>query len=70
MEEFGKKLANNIRAERNRNRLTQLEVSEKLGISDRTYKKLEDDASKISAKQLAELSEILNCKIDVFFINV
>lgn len=68
--EIGKIIASNIRAERNRCKLSQNEVCEILGITNRTYIDYEEDASKIRVLTLAKLSEIFNCKIDAFFMNL
>jgi transcriptional regulator with XRE-family HTH domain len=66
----GKTIADNIRAERNRMNMTQEQVSKKLGITKRTYIKYEEDASKVSSSTLADLSEMFNCDIKCFFINL
>lgn len=64
----GKVIANNIRAERNRVKLSQQEVSDKLKISTKTYLTYEKDASNITAKHLLQLSKLFNCNITSFFI--
>lgn len=63
----GKEIANNLRAERNRAKLTQEEVAKKLDITLRTYVSYEEDASTIKATSLYLLSKIFNCKISDFF---
>lgn len=63
----GKEIANNLRAERNRAKLTQEEVAKKLDITLRTYVSYEEDASTIKATTLYLLSKTLNCKISDFF---
>lgn len=68
--EIGKVIASNIRAERNRCKMSQNEVCEILGITNRTYIDYEEDASRIRVSTLAKLSEIFNCKIDAFFMNL
>lgn len=69
-ESFGKIIANNLRAERNRKGLSQEETAEVLGITRRTYIKYEEDASVVSIKQLAVLSETFGCSMDAFFIGI
>lgn len=66
----GKEIANNLRAERNRAKLTQEEVAKKLDITLRTYVSYEEDASTIKATTLYLLSKTLNCKISDFFYKV
>ena len=63
----GKLIASNIRAERNRVKLTQEEVAKYLGISKKTYITYEDDAKNICATTLLELSRLFNCKISAFY---
>lgn len=63
----GKEIANNLRAERNRVKLTQEEVARKLGITLRTYVSYEEDGSTIKATTLYLLSKVLNCKVSDFF---
>lgn len=66
----GKAIANNLRAERNRVKMTQEDVARKLGITLRTYVSYEEDASKVKATTLYLLSEIYNCNISDFFCKV
>ena len=63
-------IANNIRAERNRNNLSQDELCEKIDITRRTYTKYETDASRIPARLLVDLSDALGCGIDAFFVGI
>ena len=63
----GKEIANNLRAERNRKKMTQEEVARKLDITLRTYVSYEEDASTVKAPTLYLLSKILNCNISDFF---
>jgi len=65
----GKEIANNIRAERNRADITQLEVANKLKITLRTYVNYEDDAKGIKATTLYDLANIFNCNIDDFYLH-
>lgn len=63
----GKKLANNIKAERNRADITIDEVAEKLGICRATYISYEKDASGVKASILIQLSYLFDCDINMFF---
>lgn len=63
----GKEIANNLRAERNRKKMTQEEVARRLDITLRTYVSYEEDASTVKAPTLYLLSKILNCNISDFF---
>lgn len=63
----GKEIANNLRAERNRKKMTQEEVARKLDITLRTYVSYEEDASTVKATTLYLLSKILNCNVSDFF---
>ena len=64
----GKEIANNIRAERNRAKLTQEYVANELGITAKTYISYEENAQSIKATTLYKLSLILNCSIDDFYL--
>lgn len=64
----GKTIANNIRAERNRTKLTQEIVAEKLGISTKTYISYEEDAQSVKATTLYKLSVIFNCNVSAFYL--
>ena len=64
----GKEIANNIRAERNRARLSQEEVAEKLGITTRTYISYEKDARAIGATMIYKMSLIFECNVSAFFV--
>lgn len=63
-----KKIADNIRAERNRAKLTQEEVANKLDITTKTYISYENDAKGIRATTLYKLSKIFGCTIDAFYL--
>ena len=63
----GEEISNNIRAERNRIRLSQDEVASRLGVSLKTYISYEANAKNLNATMLYELAQILECKIDDFF---
>lgn len=60
-------IANNIRAERTRVRLSQEEVAKCLGITRETYNKFEQ-GKKIDSVYLYKLSLLFGCPIDSFFI--
>ncbi len=64
----GKEIANNIRAERNRAKLTQEYVAKELGITTKTYISYEEDAQSIKATTLYNLSLILKCNINDFYL--
>ena len=63
-----KRIAANIRAERSRANLTQEEVAEKIGLTNRTYLTYEEDASLLRIKILLKLSEIFGCDISAFYL--
>lgn len=63
----GKEIANNLRAERNRKKMTQEDVARKLDITLRTYVSYEEDASTVKATTLYLLSKILDCNVSDFF---
>ena len=64
----GKVIANNIRAERNRTKLTQEFVAEKLGISTKTYISYEENAQSVKATTLYKLSLIFGCNVSAFYL--
>ena len=65
----GKRIANNIRAERNRANLTQEETAAELpNVTLRTYVSYEEDAKRIKATTLYMLSKIFDCKIESFYL--
>ena len=64
----GKEIANNIRAERNRAKLTQEYVAKELGITTKTYISYEEDAQSIKATTLYNLSLILKLNINDFYL--
>lgn len=64
----GKKIANNIRAERNRANITIEVIEKELKISKPTYIDYEKDAEKIKIGTLIKLSRLFDCTIDCFFV--
>lgn len=64
----GKDIADNIRAERNRARMSQGQVAELLGITSRTYGSYEQDAKNLKATTIYKLSIIFKCNINDFYI--
>ena len=64
----GKDIACNICAERNRNKMTQEEVAQKLNITRETYISYEEDAKSIKATTLYKLSLLFGCKISDFYL--
>lgn len=67
---IGEKIANNIRAERNRVNLTQEEVANKLDITLRTYISYEQNAKNVEAPMLLILANIFNCDISDFYLHL
>ena len=67
---IGQIIANNIRAERTRVRMSQDYVASALGISRKTYISYEEDASLIKASTLYKLATILGCSINDFFYSI
>lgn len=64
----GKVIANNIRAERNRVKLTQEETAEQIDVTLRTYVSYETDAKNIKATMLYKLSILFGCPISCFYL--
>lgn len=64
----GRKIADNIRAERNRANITMDAITSELNISRPTYIEYEKDAEKIKVGTLIKLSKMFGCTIDCFFI--
>lgn len=64
----GKKIADNIRAERSRANVTMETITAELDISRPTYIEYEKDAEKIKVGTLIKLARIFGCTIDCFFI--
>lgn len=60
-------IANNIRAERNRSKITIDKVVEKLRISKPTYIKYEKNADGVKVGFLIKLAELFNCQVSDFF---
>ena len=54
----------NIEAERARNGLTVTELSNQLGISDKTYRNWQSPNGDIPASKLLDMSKLFNCSID------
>ncbi len=64
----GIKIADNIRAERNRVKINIEDTCKYLGISKTTYIEYEKNAEKIQARYLIKLAELFKCDIYRFFI--
>lgn len=64
----GIKIADNIRAERNRASITIETIEKELNISRPTYVEYEKNAEKIKVGTLLKLSLLFNCSIASFFI--
>lgn len=63
----GIRIANNIRAERNRAGITIEQICEKLKISRPTYINYEKDASNVKTAILLQLADMFECSINMFF---
>lgn len=63
----GIEIANNIRAERNRKNKTQNEVADAIGMSRKTYIKMEQNASLLKTTALAKIAIFLECTIEHFY---
>ena len=63
----GKKIADNIRAERNRANVTMEAITAELDISRPTYIEYEKDAEKIKVGTLIKIAKMFGCSIDCFF---
>lgn len=64
----GKKIADNIRAERNRANVTMETIEEELKITRPTYVDYEKDAEKIKVGTLIKLARLFGCTVDCFFV--
>lgn len=64
----GKKIADNIRAERNRANVTIETVEKTLNISRPTYVEYEKDAEKVKIGTLIKLAKLFDCSVASFFI--
>ncbi len=64
----GKKIADNIRAERNRANVTMEAVEAELRITRPTYVDYEKDAEKIKVGTLIKLAKMFGCTVDCFFV--
>ena len=60
-------IANNIRAERNRSKITIDKVVEELKVSKPTYIKYEKNPDGIKVGFLIKLAELFNCQVSDFF---
>ncbi len=69
-DEIGKKISDNIRAERNRKDYTQEEIAKKLKITTRTYISYEQNAKTMDVTKMMLLSNILECNINDFFVGI
>ena len=64
----GKKIADNIRAERNRANINIETIEKELKISRPTYVEYEKNAEKIKTGTLIKLSKLFKCSITSFFV--
>lgn len=63
-----KRIAANIKAERNRANLSQEDVATGLGLSRRTYVIFEKDASTIRLTYLMRLADMFGCEVNAFYL--
>lgn len=61
-------MANNIRAERNRCKMSQEIVAKEINVSLTTYKAYETNAKNITAMTLYYLSKLFECNVNDFYI--
>lgn len=64
----GKKIADNIRAERSRANIKIETIEKELKISRPTYIEYEKDAEKIKTGTLIKLAKLFKCSITCFFV--
>lgn len=64
-----KRIADNIRAERCRVKISQDEAAAKLGLTRRTYIKYEQNANTLKTGHLVKLAELFGCSIDAFYLS-
>ena len=64
----GKKIADNIRAERNRANIKIETIEKELNISRPTYIEYEKDAEKVKTGTLIKLAKLFQCSITCFFV--
>ncbi len=62
-------IANNIRAERTRKKITQKTAAQYLNIARETYNGFEN-GNKIDSYYLFRLSKLFNCSVDSFYIGI
>lgn len=62
-----KTMCNKIRGKRNELRITQREMAERLGISERAYNFKENNRGKFTVQELITIANILQCTINDFF---
>lgn len=64
---YGEIVANNLRAYRNKYRLSQKELAEKINVHYTTYTSYEKNASTIKFMTILKLAKIYNCSPSDFF---
>lgn len=62
-----KTMCNKIRGKRNELRITQREMAERLGISERAYNYKENNKTNFTIQEVITISNILQCSISDFF---
>lgn len=63
-------VSRNIKSIREKYGLTQEELASKLGISDRTYKQIENTPFNYSINKLNGIAKIIGCNLDEFFLPI
>jgi len=61
-------ITSNLKSLRTKKSLTQADMAKKLGVKRQTYINYENNASNLKVSQLIQLADILECKIDDFFV--
>lgn len=69
-EVLGKIISDNIRAERNRCKLSQDYVASQLDVTLRTYTSYERNAKNVEATTLIILSKLFECDINAFYLHI
>jgi transcriptional regulator with XRE-family HTH domain len=68
METNEEQVSRNIKSVRQKRGLTQEEIAKNMSISKPTYIQIENNPFKQSITKLIELSDVLDCSIDEFFL--
>jgi DNA-binding XRE family transcriptional regulator len=66
-QKYGEIVASNLRAYRNKYKLSQKELAKKINVHYTTYMSYEKDASTIKFMTMMKLAQIFNCNVNDFF---